>query len=212
MIILNNISKGNIKDLSFYVSSGEMVCIIEKNQKKLKLLFNLMNGTEKVDKGAINYIDNDRYTRNMDRNQVGYVFNENIMLNERTLFENLEYIMQIKEIDMFSFRSRIRRILEIVDLKSLSTKRPKELLKHQLKRLNIAQAILNYPPVLILEDPTKDLDQVNSQGILKLLKRLNKFSMTVILLSSDKDLILGKDVRVLRIDSNYNEKKKGYYV
>ncbi|MFW5981980.1 MAG: ATP-binding cassette domain-containing protein [Halanaerobiaceae bacterium] len=212
MLILNNISKGDIKDLSFYVSSGEMVCIIEENQNKLELLFNLMNGTEKAEKGVINYLDKGRYSREILRNQVGYVFNENIMLNERTLFENLEYVMQIKEIDMFSYRSRIRRILEIVDLKYFTAKKAGQLLKHQVKRLNIAQAILNYPPVLILEDPTRDLDQVSSQGILKLLKRLNKFSMTIVLLSSDKKLITGKDVRVLRIDSNYNEKKKGYYV
>ncbi|MEJ6950261.1 ATP-binding cassette domain-containing protein [Natronospora cellulosivora (SeqCode)] len=211
MIILNNVSIGNIKDLSFYVSSGELLCINDQDQEKINHLFKVMSGERKPEQGVIKYLDKGVYKRDIDRKSLGFVFKENILLKDRTLFENLEYIMQIKDIDMFSYKSRIRRILEIVDLKESYNKKPEQLLKHQLKRVNIAQAILNYPPALILEDPTKGLDELNSLGIIRLLKRLNRFSMTVVLLSTDNNLLIGKDIRRLKINNSLNNKKKGSY-
>jgi len=211
MIIFNKVTKKNIKKFSLYISSGEMVCIYDNDSKKTKCLFNILNGTEQVEKGMVRYLDRGSYCNNPTNGLIGFVFNEDILLPERTIKENLKYIMRIKELDMSCCDTRIRRILDIVDLKRYHNQKTKELLPHQVVRANIAQAILDYPPIIILENPLANLDQVNSQGIIRLLKRLNKFSMTVVLLSNNNDLILGKEVRLLKINSTFSEKKKGYY-
>lgn len=211
MIIINNLNKDNIKDFSMYIKSGEIVCINDKDSSKIKKIYKLLRGDEDPDKGVIRYLDKGSYTTKLPINLCGFVFKKNILLADRTLEENLEYIIKIKEIDMKDHINRIRRILDIVDLKLLSGYKPAELLKPQLLRANIAQAILNYPPVLVLEDPLLELDEVNSQGIIRLLKRLNKFSMTIILCTSSQKLILGKEARVVKLTNNFSEKKKGYY-
>lgn len=211
MIIFNKVTKNNIKELSLYINSGEMVCIYDDDSKKTKTLFELLNGIEQVEKGTIRYLDRGSYCIKPPNDLIGFVFNEDILLPERTIRENLKYIMRIKGLDMSCCDIRIRRILEIVDLKRCYNQTPENLLPHQVVRANIAQAILNYPPVIILEDPLVNLDQVNSQGIIHLLKRLSKFSMTVVLLTNKRDLILGKEVKVMKINSTFSEKKKGYY-
>ncbi len=211
MIIFNKVTKKDIKEFSLYISSGEMVCIYDKDSKKTNCLFNILNGTEKVEKGTIRYLDRGSYSSKLTNNLIGFVFKEDILLPERTIRENLKYIMRIKGLDMSCCDTRIKRILDIVDLKRYYDKKPNDLLPHQVVRVNIAQAILNYPPIIILENPLANLDQVNSQGIIHLLKRLNKFSMTVVLLSNNSDLILGKEVRFMKINSTISEKKKGYY-
>lgn len=142
---------------------------------------------------------------------IACVFKNNILLTDRTLEENLEYIMRIKELDMKDCLTRIHRILDIVDLKQYADKRPFELLKHQIIRANIAQAIISYPPILVLEDIFSGLDEVNTQGIINLLKRLNRFSMTIVLLNSSSKIILGKEVRKINLISTHTEKKRGFY-
>ena len=211
MIVLNKVSKGDIKELSLYISTGEMVCIYDHERSKLRTLFNLLNRTEQVDQGTIRFLDQGSYRTDPCNDLIGFVFNEDILIPGRNIIENLKYIMKIKNLDMSCWETRLRRILEIVDLKNNYIQKTDQLMAHQVVRANIAQAILNYPPIIILEDPLSNLDQVNSQGIIHLLKRLNKFSMTVVLLSSDQHLILGKEVRVLKISNNFSEKKKGSY-
>lgn len=211
MIILNNISKGKIRNLTLYIKSGEMVCINDEKSSNVNTLFKLLSGQEKPDEGVIRYLDKGVYSTKAPKNLLGFVYKNNILLPDRTLKENLQYIMQIRELDMHNHQIMIRRILDIVDLKHCIHKKPGDLLKHQIIRANIAQGILNYPPVLVLEDPCLDLDEVNTQGIIHLIKRLNKFSMTIILLSSSRKLLRGKDLRLIKMNNIFTEKKKDYY-
>lgn len=211
MIIFNSVTKNGIKDFSLYISSGEMVCINDKDSKTISLLFNLISGEEMPDSGAIRFLSKGSYSTKIPENTVAFVFKKNILLANRSLEENLKYIMRVKELDMRDCSVRIRRILDIVDLKYCSSKKPADLLKHQLIRANIAQAIINYPPILVLEDILLGLDEVNSQGIIHLLKRLNKFSMTIVLLSSSSKIVVGKEVRKIKLLDMYSEKKEGFY-
>ncbi|MFW6022263.1 MAG: ATP-binding cassette domain-containing protein [Halanaerobiaceae bacterium] len=211
MIIFNKVSKANIENLSFYINSGEMVCINDNNTDNIKTLFDLFQGAKKVDQGVIRYLKNGSYYNEPDKNLMGYVFKDNILLPDRTVDENMQFIMRIKDINMSSCENRIKRIMDIVDLKFYMNKRPGQLLSHQIVRANIAQAILSYPPVLILEDPFLALDEVNRMGIIRLLKRLNEFSMTVVILSSQNNLIFNQEIRIIKLSDTYIEKKKGYY-
>ncbi|MFP4661968.1 MAG: ATP-binding cassette domain-containing protein [Halanaerobiales bacterium] len=211
MIIFNNVSKDNVEKLSLYIDAGEMVCINDNDREKLRTVFKLLNGTEKVEDGIIRYFDKGSYSNIPAKNLMGFVFNEDILIPERTIKENIKYIMRIKELDMSCLEIRLKRIAEIVDIKNEINKKPGELLTHQLMRANIAQAIINYPPVLVLEDPLIGLDEINSQGIIHLLKRLNKFSMTIVLLNSKKDLVLGNEVRIVSMNDTQSDRRKDYY-
>src|SRR5690554_6142094 len=116
MIIFNNVTKKGIKDFSLYIKSGEMICINDKDSKKINLLFKLIKGEERPASGEIRFLHKGTYTAEIPDNMAAYVFKKNILLAKRTLEENLEYIMRVKELDMKDCSSRIRRILDIVDL------------------------------------------------------------------------------------------------
>lgn len=210
MIVFNKVCKDRIKNFTLYIKAGELVCINEEDKEILKTLFKLLNGQAEPDKGVIRYLDKGVYSRRPPRNFIGFVHKENLLLPERTLEENLAYIMQVRDLEMRNHQVMIRRILEIVDLQHCSHKKAGELLKHQLVRANIAQGILNYPPVLVLEDPCSELDELNAQGIIRLIKRLNQFSMTIILLNSSRKILLGKDARQIRMKEIYPERKDYY--
>lgn len=209
MLILNQVSNGIIKNLSFYIGYGEYVYLFSKDNQVITELFKLLRGTIKPESGVINWINN-KGKPGHPKSDIGVVFKENILLPDRNLKENLQYIMEIKNLDMTCADTRIKRILEVVDLFYCRQKKPVDLLPHQLVRANIAQAILNYPSVLILEEPTRKLDQVNTQAIIHLLRELNKLSMTIILLSS-KNLPTGKGIRTINLKENIDSRKRGFY-
>lgn len=210
MIVFNKVCKDRIKNFTLYIKAGELVCINEEDKEILKTLFKLLNGQEKPDKGVIRYLDKGVYSRTPPRNLLGFVHKENLLLPDRTLEENLAYIMQVRDLEMRNHQIMIRRILDIVDLLHCSQKKAGELLKHQLVRANIAQGILNYPPVLVLEDPFHGLDELNTQGVIHLIRRLNQFSMTIILLNSCRKLSMRKDVRQVRLKEVFPERKDYY--
>ncbi len=209
MLILNQVSNGIIKNLSFYIGYGEYVYLFSRNKMVVTELFKLLKGTIKPDKGVINWV-NHKNKPGHPQSDIGLVFKENILLPERNLQENLRYVMEIKGLDMTCSQIRIKRILEVVDLFYCRNIKPGELLPHQLLRANIALAILNYPSVLILEEPTHQLDQVNTQAIIHLLRDLNKLSMTIIILSS-KNLLNNKGIRIINLKENVNPEKRGFY-
>lgn len=212
MIVFNRVCKNGLKNLSFNINRGEFVYIYDASERVLEMLRDLMSGKEKPESGVISWLNCYNFNPELLKGDIGVVFKDNILLPDRTLAENLQFIMEIKGLNRAHFNLRLIRVLNIVGLEGYQNFRPGELLGHQLVRANIAQALLNYPSILILEDPSSRLDEVNSQAIIHLLKKINRLSLTVILLSSDKRLVLGDDIRVIRLEKGRrNEKKKGFY-
>lgn len=210
MIIFNKVSKDKLKNFSLYIKAGELLCINEEDQDVLKTIFELLRGREKPEQGVIRYQDKGVYSSKAPGNFLGFVYRENLLLPDRSLEENLAYIMQVRDLEMRNHHVMVRCILDIVDLQHCSNKKPGDLLEHQIVRANIAQAILSYPPVLVLEDPFSKLDEVNGRGIINLIKRLNKFSMTIVLLNSSGKLLLGKGVRQVKVKEVFLERKDYY--
>lgn len=211
MIIINKLCKNKIQNLSLYIRSGELVFVYDRKIANIQKLFHLFTGRIEAESGTIRYLENGSYQNLTGENKIGYVYSKNILLPGRTIKENMQYIMFIKNLNLAYSESRIRRILKFVGLDNYQDARPDELLDHQLLRANIAAAIINYPPVLILHQPTSVLDQVNAQGILHLLYRLNTLSMTIMILSSDPRPVLGNDIRFIKLNQCSGKEKKDYY-
>jgi ABC-type ATPase involved in cell division len=207
LLLFNQVCKDELINLTFTINNGEFVYIYEQDIHKLQLLRDLMQGVTEPESGLIKRLNDTHISRD-----IGVVFRENILLPERTLRENFRFIMEVKGIKTVSFKTRLRKIVDIVGLKGLEELRPGQLLTHQLVRANIAQALLGYPSILILEDPTVVLDEVNSQGIFRLLKNINRFSITIVLLTSKRKPVHGDKIRIIKLEeSNPKGEKKGFY-
>jgi len=207
LLLFSQVCKDELINLTFTINNGEFVYIYEQDIHKLQLLRDLMQGVTEPESGLIKRL-NERYIPR----DIGVVFRENILLPERTLRENFRFIMEVKGIKTVSFKMRLRKIVDIVGLKGLEELRPGQLLTHQLIRANIAQALFGYPSILILEDPIVSLDEVNSQGIFRLLKNINRFSITIVLLTSRRKPVHGDKIRMIKLEeSDPKGEKKGFY-
>jgi len=209
VLIVQQVNKGIIKDLNFHINYGELAYLHSKNTRVIDELLKLLVGITAPESGIISWLHS-REKPGCPDCDIGIVFKENILIPDRTLLENLYYVMGIKMLDMNYSQTRLKRILNVVDLLYCRKKRLQELLPHQQVRANIAQAILNYPSTIILNEPTYQLDQVNTQAIFSLLRELNKLSMTIILLST-KSLFGNKEIRFININQCLDSRKKGFY-
>lgn len=204
MIIFNQVYKREkeieLKDLTFSINRGEFVFIFNDRREILELLFKLISGEVRPDNGIIRWLKNFSYNSEANKREMGIVYNDNIFLPTRTIRENMNFIMEVRGGSQKYYESRVKKVLNIVGLFKKADCYPGELLPHQIVRANIAQALLNYPSIIILDDPTKNLDEVNSQAIFHLVEKINKLSTTVVFLSSDKDIIIRNRKRLINLE------------
>lgn len=187
MILFSKVYKNRLENISFSIKRNEFA-FIYTDKKTLGILRELMSGVKKPDSGIIRLLNAGK-SLSMYKSGVGIVFSDNILLPERTLVENLKFIMEIKQQPFAYFKYRINRVLDLVKLGSYCNSKPGELLPHQLKRANFAQALLTYPSIIILEDPTYSLDEVNSRAIFHLSEEINKLGTTIVFLTTDEEII-----------------------
>lgn len=205
MILFSHVYKevnGDIvlRDINFNIKKDEFAFIYNENENVLVALRKLLCNKEKPDRGFVRLFNKVKNNIELYNYRIGIVYKENILLNNRNLKENLKFVLTVKGLSYNYYRNRIKRVLKIVDLETESLKLPSSLLPHQLKRANIAQALLAYPSLIILENPTYNLDEVNSRGIYNLLKEINNMGITIVLLTSDDSLIPGsKNRRVVNL-------------
>ena len=220
MILLNQVSikqenEQILKNITFSVKRNEFVFVYDNQNKSIKLLRELLTGRKNPDSGLIRLLNNKDISKDMDilKVEVGVVFKENILLPERSILDNFNFILEIKGLSESYYKSRVRKVLDLVNLKKSYKLRPDELLPHQQVRANIAQALLSYPSILVLEDPTSKLDEVNSQALLHLVERINDNGTTVVFLSTDKELVFRNKKRTICLEEGeiMGEKKKGFY-
>lgn len=211
MIFFNQVNCGEINNLSFNIKRGEFAYIYVRNKEDISSLFKLIQGIKKPESGSIRWYNNYSYNNHFIKSDYGIVYRENLLLKYRTIKESIRYIIEINQLSNIFFENRIKKIIKLVGLDKELNMYPGDLLKHQLMRANLAQAIINYPTVLVVEDITCELDELNAQGILSLLKKLNKIPLTIIFLSSDRRLVLGKGIRSIKTDLVAGEKRKDFY-
>ncbi len=187
MLLLNKVSKlPYLKDISFSVGRGEFVVVYNENRGILQILMKLFNGKEKVDSGIIRLLNNFKPGSEMFNKELGTVYFNNILLNDRTVRENLQFIYRIKGFPESNIKTRVKKSLDLVELEYQADKKPERLLKHQLVKANIAQALLGYPSLLLLDDSLNGMDEVNRRGIYHLLEKINELGTTIVYLSSKK--------------------------
>ncbi|MFW5999540.1 MAG: ATP-binding cassette domain-containing protein [Halanaerobiaceae bacterium] len=204
MLLFNRVSKSIgsravFENLSFNIRCGEFVYIYNRAADNLRILCRLLGGHLEPDSGIIELL-NHRYAGGNENEEVGTVFRENILLSERTVQENLEFILDVRLAPRIYYKYRLTKLYSLLGLEYCREKTPKELLPHELKKANIAQALLFRPSILILEEPMEGLDEVNSRAIFHIIEKINSRMVTVLVLTTDYDLVKDSSRRVLRIE------------
>lgn len=209
IIEFQNVTKkfGNIKaldDVSFKVDEGEFVFIIGSSGAGKSTLTKLLLKEVNPTSGKILFFDKD-ITKVPNRKipkirqDVGVVFQDFRLLENMTVYRNIEYALDILGLSKSVKRERIKKVLDLVGLEARKNAYPNELSGGEQQRVCIARAMSIEPDVLIADEPTGNLDPATSMAIAEDLKKINDQGTTIVMVTHEKELVDYLKKRVIKL-------------
>ncbi len=148
------------------------------------------------------------------RRKIGTVFQDFRLLPNKTVYENISFAMEMSGREEEEISADVPHVLELVDLTNKAYNFPHELSGGEKQRVAIARAIVNQPDIIIADEPTGNLDPVNTNDIIQILKKINDLGTTIILTTHNKGVIdsLGRRVITMEKGKVIRDDKTGRYV
>lgn len=225
MIRFENVTK-RFKDktvaldgVSFEIKDKEFVSIVGQSGAGKTSIIKMILGEDKPTSGTVTFNDYDvntfrRTNLNEYRRRIGTVFQDFRLLPDRTTYENIAFAMEAAGRSDEEIAEDVPHVLDLVDLRNKMGNFPHELSGGEKQRVAIARAIVNQPQVVIADEPTGNLDPVNTYDIVQILKKINDLGTTVILTTHNKGVIdtLGKRVITLEKGRILRDDPHGTYI
>ncbi|MBU0666458.1 MAG: ABC transporter ATP-binding protein [Nanoarchaeota archaeon] len=190
LIRLENISKiidnkKILKDINFEIQNGEIFGIIGKNGAGKTTLLRILIGFYHYNGGKYYIYNDEKIPLNKDflKSNFGFASQENCFYDGLTVFENIKYFGKMYFMKKNILMSKIEEVLELVDLKEQKNTLASNLSGGMKRRLDLACALIHSPHVLILDEPTAELDPVTANHLWRTLKNINESGTTIILSS-----------------------------
>jgi cell division transport system ATP-binding protein len=225
MIYFDNVSKTYensdqkvLDGINISIEPGEFVSIVGHSGAGKTSFIKLLLAEEKPSEGNIMYNDANISTlRGKDmvqyRRKVGVVFQDFRLLPDKTSYENIAFAMEAAGRDDEEIANDVPHVLDLVDLGSKMHHFPHQLSGGEQQRVAIARAIINRPEIIIADEPTGNLDPVNTYDIVQILKKINDLGTTIILTTHNKGVIDSLEKRVITMDGGrvVRDDKEGKY-
>ena len=211
MINLQNAAIVNEKntiltDVNFRVDVGEFVFLIGKTGTGKSSLLKLLYGdlTLHSGQGTIVGFDLNKLKDKeipLLRRKLGVVFQDFKLLPDRTLFDNLSFVLKATGWKgKTKIKERVADVLELVNVTSSDQKFPFELSGGEQQRVAIARALLNHPELIIADEPTGNLDPETSQEIMHLFRKLHTGGISIVMATHDYNMIVKFPGKIFQCD------------
>ncbi|MCH1882683.1 cell division ATP-binding protein FtsE [Agrococcus sp. ARC_14] len=135
------------------------------------------------------------------RRNLGVVFQDFRLLNNKTVYENVAFTLQVIGKSRGFISEAVPDVLKIVGLAGKASRLPHELSGGEQQRVAIARAVVNRPPILLADEPTGNLDPSTSAGIMALLARINEGGTTVVMATHEASIVDELQKRVVELDA-----------
>jgi cell division transport system ATP-binding protein len=208
-----------LEDVSFSIEPKEFVSIVGHSGAGKTTLIKMFLGEEKPSDGRIFFESLDIHSLgkkeiNDFRRKVGVVFQDFRLIPNKNIYENIAFAMEAAGRTDEDIEADVPHVLELVDLGRKIWNFPNELSGGEKQRVAIARAIVNQPDVIIADEPTGNLDPLNTYDIVQILKKINDLGTTVILTTHNKGVIDSLQKRVLTMENGriIRDDKEGKYV
>jgi len=194
-----------VEEVTFSIEPGEFVSIVGPSGAGKTTLLKLFLAEEKPSDGSVFYNNSDIHNLNKHeidsfRRNVGMVFQDFRLLPNKTIYENIAFTMEVSGRSDEEIERDVPHVLELVDLLPKVWSFPRELSGGEQQRVAIARALVNEPDVIIADEPTGNLDPVNTYDVVQILKKINSLGTTVILTTHNKGIIDSLGKRVIAMD------------
>ncbi|MFA7309638.1 MAG: cell division ATP-binding protein FtsE [Candidatus Paceibacterota bacterium] len=208
-----------VQDITLGIEPGEFVSIVGHSgagkTTLLKMLFAEVVPTE----GSVYFGSNeigkltDKELLKMRRN-IGTVFQDFRLLSTKNVYENIAFALEVAGKSDEDIQADVPHVLDLVGLSDKIWSFPHELSGGEQQRVAIARAIVNQPDVLIADEPTGNLDPINTHDVVEILKKINDLGTTVLLTTHNKSVVDSAGRRVVTMDQGriVRDDKQGKYV
>ena len=225
MIYFENVTKKYddnteaLRDINFAIEPNEFVSIVGHSGAGKTTLLKMLLVEERPSEGTVFFESTDIHTLDKKkipefRRRMGIVFQDFKLLPNKTSYENIAFAMEAAGKSDEEIASDVPQVLDLVDLSEKMWNFPHQLSGGERQRVAIARAIVNQPDVLIADEPTGNLDPINTYEIVQILKKINELGTTVILTTHNKGVIDDLGKRVITMDEGriVRDDKKGRYI
>ena len=196
-----------INDVSFEFPQTGLISIVGESGSGKTTLMNVLGGLDDFESGVIT-IDNTDITKynskKIDRirnEKIGYIFQNYLLLPQRTVYENLEIVLNMYDLSNEEKIERMNYVLKAVGMFKYRKKNISQLSGGQQQRVAIARALIKSPSLILADEPTGNLDEKNTIQIMNIIKKISKNTL-VILVSHER--------RIAEVMVKY--KKKEHYL
>ena len=200
MIQFQNVTKTyenravGVENVDLTIKPGEFVSLVGRSGAGKSTFIKLLIGEERPSKGRImfgayevNKLRDSEFSQL--RRQIGIVFQDFRLLPTKTAFENVAFALEVGGRPQSEIEEFVPQVLEMVGLSAKRNHFPHQLSGGEKQRVAIARAMIHHPAVIIADEPTGNLDDLNTDEIIKLLVRINELGTTVILATHNKDIV-----------------------
>jgi ABC-2 type transport system ATP-binding protein len=173
-----------LKNVSLEIPPRKIFGIIGPSGCGKTTLLKTMIGFWRADSGNVSFETRDLKKDNkFIRQIVGFATQENCVYPKLSVRENLEYFGTLSNVPRSTLYSNIDKVIKFVHLEDASDELAENLSGGMQRRLDIACALIHNPRILILDEPTEDLDPILRRDVLSLIKKINQDDTTVVMTS-----------------------------
>jgi len=207
-----------VDDIHLHIRHGEFVSVVGQSGTGKTTLVKLIIAEEQPTQGSIeiggwNITNIRRNDVPMLRRQIGVIFQDFKLLSGKTVFENVAFAMQVAGETGKRIREIVPRVLDIVGLTNKDNRYPNQLSGGEQQRVVIARSLVHRPKILVADEPTGNLDSINTQEIIEILKKINEFGTTVVLVTHNREIVNHLKKRVITLDHGriVSDQEEGKY-
>ena len=207
-----------LENINIDIEKGEFVFIVGTSGSGKSTLMKLLMREEITTSGQIivdgkNVNDLEQKEVPYLRRTLGVIFQDFRLLEDRTVYENVAFAMQVIEAPRHIMQKSVSTVLDIVGLRDKVKHFPSQLSGGERQRVAIARAIVNDPKIVIADEPTGNLDPETSWDIMDIFQRINAAGTTIIMATHDKTIVDHMYRRVIELEHGHivRDESRGAY-
>lgn len=225
MIYFNNVTKKykdetmSLDNVTLTVAPGEFISVVGHSGAGKTTLTKLILAEEKPSEGTVFFESTDIHnlsSRDLTkfRRKVGTIFQDFRLLPNKNAYENIAFAMEAIGATDEEIAADVPHVLDLVDLSHRMYHFPHQLSGGEKQRLAIARAIITQPELIIADEPTGNLDPLNANEVVEILKKINKLGTTIILTTHNKNVVDSIGGRVITLEKGrvIRDDKNGKYM
>lgn len=178
-----------LSQVSLDIHAGEFVAIMGPSGCGKSTLLNILGMLDSPDSG--DYVFNgenitrysERKLSELRKHQIGFIFQGFNLIDELTVFENVELALLYQKISVKERRARVQAVIEKMEIAHRAKHMPSQLSGGQQQRVAVARALVASPKLILADEPTGNLDSTHGQEVMNLLKKLNQEGATVVMVT-----------------------------